>query len=75
MGLRAPSLEIFWQFRLTSTLRQISSPIIHGGQLFLGTETTGFVCLGHTAGTSVLPGGHTSSFRQSRQPFAADTVD
>ena len=75
MGLKAPSLEIFWQFRLKSTLRQISSPIIHGGQLFLGTETTGFVCLGDTAETRVLPGGHTSSSREFRQPFTPDKVE
>lgn len=68
MGLRIPSLEIFWRFRLTSILRQISSPMIHGGQLFLGTETKGFVCLG-----SVLPGGHSSPRHGSDQQPTADT--
>ena len=63
MGLSLPSFEVFWQFRLTSILRQISSPTVHDGQLFLGTETEGFVCLGFVPQrtTSDFPGRRNSA--------------
>ncbi|MEE3371808.1 MAG: PQQ-binding-like beta-propeller repeat protein [Planctomycetota bacterium] len=72
MGLRAPSLEVFWRYRITSTLRQISSPIIHGGQIFLGTETKGFVCLGYVPENNLLPDRHKSPPHASLQQPTAE---
>ena len=78
MGLNVPTLEPFWQFDLTPSQRQVSSPILHNGHLFVGTETEGFVSLGVPPPTSGILwpgrlGGAGAAGNPHRQPLPKST--
>ena len=61
LGLKRDTLEPVWDFRLGTTPLFISAPTVARGQVYVGTQSDGFLCVGQPGATVATATGNDGS--------------